>query len=101
MPLRSVAGTSGAAQGGLAKLSSAGVDAEPVFSCVFDEGLGVDRSAEVDVEIGALGELVEEGVQRKRAAFDGDFIGAGGTQLFRRLPVKGGGRKGEPGKASK
>ena len=37
------------------------------------------------MKIGALGELVEEGVQGQRAALHGNVIGARGTQLGRGL----------------
>ncbi len=62
-----------------------GIDAQAVDAGVLDEGLGIDSSAEMDMEIGALGKLVQEGVKRQRSGLDGGLVGTRGTGLWRNL----------------
>ena len=53
-------------QGGLAKLQRHRVHAQAVLAGIADEGLRIDRPGEVDVQIGALGKLLQKSVQRQR-----------------------------------
>ena len=52
---------------GLGEFEGGGVDAEAVLGGVANKGLGVDCAGEMDVEVGAFGELLEEGAKGERA----------------------------------
>ena len=58
-----------------------GVDAKAILGSVVKEGLGVDASAEMVVQVGALGHGVKESAQGSGAGFGGFFEGFGGTGL--------------------
>ena len=51
---------------------------------VLEEGLGVDGSREMDVQVGALGHALEEGVQGKGSTFAGLLEGGCGSAFGRR-----------------
>ena len=68
-------------QGGLAKLSADGIHAQAVLARVADKGLRIDRAGKMHMQIGALGKLIQKGVQGQRAAFHGGFVGARGADF--------------------
>ncbi|MDX6459812.1 MAG: hypothetical protein QOE55_3509 [Acidobacteriaceae bacterium] len=74
-----------AAGGGLRleEAESGLIDAEVVGGALGDQGFGVDGSAEVHVEVGALGHVCEEGVERERAGGFGGVEGTGGAGFLR------------------
>ncbi len=51
----------------LIKRKGLGVDTEIVFRCLTDEAFRVHRARQVSVQIGALGHIVQEGVEGKRS----------------------------------
>src|SRR5262249_20210897 len=66
------------------------VDAEIVIGSVADERFGVDRAAEVHVEVGAFGEFVEEGAEGQGILAGGLKIGLADGDARRARGVLGG-----------
>jgi len=66
---------------GLGKSEGDGIDAEPVLGGIVDEGLGVDASAEMVVEVSALGHCIEEASQGDWTGFGCFVEGTGGAEL--------------------
>ena len=78
------------------KLGLRRINAQPVFARVADKALGIDRAGKMDVQVGALGELVQKSAQGRRAVMRGGLVSAGGAGFRRRrLSVKRGSCGGE------
>ena len=60
LPDKSEAGIRFPLHGGLRKFERYRIDAKAVLGRVADKRLGIDRAGEVDVQVGAFGELVRE-----------------------------------------
>ena len=56
---------------GLFESELGGVDAEVVLSCLTEKCLCVDCAREMHVQVGSLGHLFKQGVQRQRTGFSG------------------------------
>ena len=64
---------------GARSLRAVGIDAEALLDGLGEEGFGVDGAGEVHVEVGALGEGLEEGVELGGPRLWPRFEGAGGA----------------------
>jgi len=92
-------GNEGRGAGGRCEAEFFGIDAETVFSGVANKGFSIDGSAEVNMEVGALGELVEEGMESKRTGLGSGIESAGGTGFGGRLREESGNGKTGQGEA--
>ncbi len=69
------------ATGRLGEAEAGRVDAQAVFGGVADEGLGVDRAGEMDVQVGALGKIAEKSAQRLGALVQVGLVDEGGARF--------------------
>jgi len=87
--------------GGGLEFEGVGIDAEALLCSLGEEGFGVDGAGEMHVEIGALGEGFEEGVELGCAGFFGVLKGALCAGFRRRLRGERGGEEGCDDKCGK
>ncbi len=86
--------------GGLGKAQGRRIHAQAVLARLADEAFGVNRAGEVNVQVGALGELVQKGAQGRRSGVHGSLVGVGGAGfvgggLGAHRDLKAGGRGGQ------